>query len=266
MAAHFTSLDMILWLSSIAAEAAVVVLLLVRSMHCRFPIFFSFLCLGLSYDLLTLYIAFQMNYMVYVYVYWINHLFQYLLQFAILYEVMQEVFGQLDILPRHTLKLSLVACFAITAILAIISIAFPAENLSRINTLVVYLERGSEFLRGSALLLLLPFVSMLGLRWRHYALGIVVGFGLVATVNLVCSAVGATMAIGAVGFSITRYIPAIAEIICLLIWIDYFRKPEPAREQVSVEVLNGLKGVSNQLEDLYTSPVGMVRRLMWHSS
>lgn len=268
MGSNLTPLDLFIWLSVSAAEALLVVCLVKLSVYRRFPIFFGFVCFGLLRELLLFYVAFRMSSASYFYAYWVENLIQYLFQFGVLYEVMQELFRPLEILPRHALKLFLGGCFFFVAIIAALSIAFPAEHLGPVITMIVYLERSSEFLRGATLLLLLPFVSMLGLRWRHHALGIVLGFGFFATVNLVCSAVGATFFqnIGAAGITFTRYIPKIAEVASFLIWIEYFRNPEPARTEVSPEVLKTLKGVSNQLEDLYTSPVGMVRRLMWQSS
>src|SRR5579884_3180552 len=266
MASHLTSLDLFIWLGVIASEAAVLVFLLVRSLHRRFPIFFCFIGLGLLEELFMLYVAFHMSALAYFYCYWAQVILEYLLQLAILYEVMKELFGQLEVLPKQALKLFLTGCFGITGVLALISITFPEQNFGRLYTLIIYLERGSEFLRAAVLLLLIPFVSILGLRWKHYAFGIVLGLGLFSTIDLLSSTVGATLFPNAIGIPITRYIPKIAYLASFLIWIEYFRKPEPARAEVSPEVLTALKGVSNQLEDLYTSPAGMVRRLMWQSS
>jgi hypothetical protein len=268
MNSAFTTFDWGMWASGVVCQTVLLILMSKHILRNRFPVFFFFCIFGLGRDLSFPIVVHYMNPLSYFYAYWIQKTFEYLFILGVFYELIKQVFGHLEILPAQTFKLFLSGSMLVTGVLALTGAVFPAPQLGSILTAILYLDRGSAFFRAAILLLVLPSASLIGLRWRHYTFGIILGLGLYSTVELVMSAVGTNLPIhlGPAAYRLTRYIPNFAYLLSMLIWIEYFRKPEPAREQVSVEVLNGLKGVSNQLEDLYTSPVGMVRRLMWHSS
>ena len=98
---------------------------------------------------------------------------------------------------------------------------------------VLSIEQAGTIVRAGLLLLLFLAGNVLGLRWRHYAFGIALGFALHASVELVAIAVRARL--GTVT-PIWPLVDGIAYHCSLLIWIVYLFSRERVRPRLGLNI------------------------------
>jgi len=95
----------------------------------------------------------------------------------------------------------------------------------------VVLERSLDVVQCGLLVLLFLFASYFALTWRNYVFGIALGFGVIASVELLAAALATQFR----SFSdmILNSLPRIAYAAATIIWVVYLAGSEPPRPNLT---------------------------------
>jgi hypothetical protein len=177
--AHF---QLFIEYAPLALLLALLAVLTARRAYRRFPFFFSYALFAVLADLGRFYTRHHDD--LYFNVYWATEIGYSLLGILVLYEIYRTVFRNLTDIRwvRRTFPVTI----SIAAILvAARSYLFPSQMPNFLMTCIVTAELAVRLLQVSIFVLLVFLVYFFGLRWRHHAFGIALGFGLYATVALI---------------------------------------------------------------------------------
>lgn len=179
----------------------------------------------------------NVRYMWYFWGYWTTYLASAALLLLTIQSIFRQIMAPLPGLSRlGVLAFRWVVCISI--IVAIGSSYMPTAMNSQ--PLVVI---ASEIMRCVSIieLCLLAFVTLvvqkLGLSYRSRPFGIALGFGMMASMEFVLSAIGFRHE-GA--FTVTNIAAQASGVLALALWAYYFAKPEPARLPVLLPISSSL--------------------------
>jgi hypothetical protein len=102
--------------------------------------------------------------------------------------------------------------------------------------------------QSGLLVLLFLFASYFGLTWRNYVFGIALGFGLIATVELLASALAAQST--SFAWAVFDLVPRVAYVLGSIIWVAYLLSPEPARAELKTLPQHDLEKWNRELLQL----------------
>ena len=185
--ASLLSVSNILWASQPLLEAMVAISLWRRKMHKEFPYFFAYLLAQIAM-FCVLFPIYNWSTDVFFHRYW-----YYLdwgttavgiaLGFRILHEISMDVFR-----PFHTLKDLGTVLFRWAALVmllvGVVVAASATPNVLIIAQVVVAIQRCLLLAQMGLVLFLMMFASYLRMHWRHRSFGLALGFGLVATAEV----------------------------------------------------------------------------------
>jgi hypothetical protein len=169
--------------------------------------------------------------------YWVTYLISTVLLFLTIQTIFREVMAPLPGLSRLGV-LMFRWVVAISAIVALSSSYIPTEMSHRpFHLVLIDLMRCVSILE----LCLLAFVTLVaqkvGLSYKSLPFGLSLGFGISAASDFVQSAV----AYHAQSlFSITGLACQLVGVAVLVMWVAYFRNPEPARSSVALPIASPL--------------------------
>lgn len=169
--------------------------------------------------------------------YWATYLISTVLLFLTIQTIFREVMAPLPGLSRLGV-LMFRWVVAISAIVALTSSYIPTEMTHRpVHLVLVDMMRCLSILE----LCLLAFVTLVaqkvGLSYKSLPFGLSLGFGISAASDFVQSAVAyhaQTL------FSITGVICQVVGVAVLVMWVAYFRNPEPARSSMALPIASPL--------------------------
>lgn len=214
-----------------------------KGLRREYPFFFSYVLFqGVSSALLHLlffktFILRAFDHSAYFYLFWIQSALGDLFALAVFRELFFAAFkpfAGLRDMARVVFRWAAVAMILIGAGV-LISSSLPGAQ--RVELVVVNLERAISIMQCAMLLFLFMGSSYLGLPRSSHVFGLSLGFGILATANLVYYI---AMALG--GFAHTIHIatlrltPVIAFGVAPVIWTVYALWAEPVREVVDVPV------------------------------
>jgi hypothetical protein len=228
IALHGVCLGMFLWRKNLRHE---------------YPFFFSYMLFqGLSSSLLHLlffrtYIIHSVASDTYFYLHWVLSALGDLFALAVFRELFFAAFkpfvGLRD-MARVVFRWAAVAMILI-GVAVMLSSSLPGPE--RITMVVVGFERAISIMQCAMLLFLFMGSSYLGLPRASHVFGLSLGFGLLATANLVYYvAVNLKGYAVALNTTVLRLTPIVAFAVAPAIWAVYALWAEPAREVVDVPV------------------------------
>jgi hypothetical protein len=113
--------------------------------------------------------------------------------------------------------------FVAVAMSLLILVSTPAVGRDRVLEWILLLERSARLLQSCMLVLLIALMSRLGLRWHHYLVGIVVGFGVYSALDLAALEVrGHLHFVTGVTYALLQ---SSAYNLGAIIWAFYFLRP-----------------------------------------
>jgi hypothetical protein len=172
----------ILWLSAIAIEAAIVLVVAKRKLLLRVPFFFSYVVSMLARDIVLLFVPYPGN--LYARVYWYGEIVTIFLALAVIFETIRQLFPQYPFLKvALRLATALGAAVACAGVLMVV-LTELAPGKDRVFDLIVLAERSVKFVEAGWLILVIMLASHVGSNWRQYSIGIVAGFGVHAALTL----------------------------------------------------------------------------------
>lgn len=231
---YFRVADYIPWIGSTIAEGLLVGIMLRRGLVQQFPIFFTSIIFDLLREIVLPTVAYH-SALAYGYGYWLALPVEYVIGFAVMLEVYRHSRGADSKIPTNTLWLLALTAVALVG-LATFLVIHPDLPTGNLKSLILTLDRSIDLLRCGMLLFLWMFASRLGITWRHYVSGIVVGLCIYSAMGLLEAALHATTGT-VVGDWVAR-LPHFGYLAATIIWTVYLWRPEPARKPLTFEQLS----------------------------
>jgi hypothetical protein len=190
----------------------------------------------------------------YYYEYWITQAIGFGLRFAVIYEIFYHLFRPYEGLRRAS-QLIFRWAGGVLLVLAIwIAIAGPSNEPVWAMKGAVVMERSINIVQCGLLALLFLFASYFALSWRNYVFGIALGFGVIAAIELLASALATQSRFFA--RAIFDLLPRISYDAAALIWVAYLAVPEPSRQELKVLPQHDLEKWNQELLELLQRPGG----------
>lgn len=229
-------LDWVVWIPAVVFQLAAAALMLRLGLHRRYKAFFCYTVFSVArsavlYALVKLLADQTIRYATYFYAYWISDAVSIALCFLVLHSVFRLVLENYPWLQRFAS-----AAFAISVVIllgiAVFTTAFsPGTETQHIIAAILLLKRSLMIIQVGIVVLMFVISAVAALPWRtDLAFGIVLGFGVNASIELAASATRAQF--GAAGNHIYQFVCRTGYFIAVLIWLLYIRAPKAAPENV----------------------------------
>jgi len=220
----------VLWASQPILEGAVVLSLWRKKLHKEFPYFTAFLLAQMA-SVLVLFPVYNFAsdhffYRYWFFLSWFASFAEFVLGFKVLHEICMDIFN-----PYHAMKDLGTVLFrwgALVMLLVGVVVAASAKtDLPVMTQVVVAVQRCVRLSQMGLVLFLLSFGSHLGIRWRHRSFGLALGFGFLATTELIAYAL-LLNGRGYISQSAANMANMMAYALSLLIWFAYCWMRTPA--------------------------------------
>jgi hypothetical protein len=216
-----------LWIAPHVLQVAILVIMVRRSLHRQFPMFFAYTIWEVAQGT-TLFTLDHLP--VSAYAYWAVDMGGLVvsssLRFAVIYEVFSHVFrsySTLAGLSRNVLRWTAALLLFAAAMVS----AYTPKNDFRIFAGINTLDRGVLLMQSGMLLVLFIFSFYFRLPWKNFAFGIAVGLGIYASVDL--ARVTIRIATGPKFGNYSLDFISMATYHCsVLVWLAYLFLPENA--------------------------------------
>jgi hypothetical protein len=227
-----SKMQLILWVAHPAMESVLAAIMVKRKLHKQFPVFFTYI-LWQIVNFLILFPLYKKGagwYDVYFYVYWLGTAVSLGLGFKVIHEIVLSVFQ-----PYHALKdLSTIlfrwAALVMLLVALVVAASNAGANVSPITQAVVTGQRCVRVVQCGLILFLLVFSKYLGISWKQHSLGIALGFGGYATIELGAFALFAG---GQIRTPTVGAIEAATYTLAICVWIGYAVLRAPEREDAT---------------------------------
>jgi len=227
------SISNLIWLIGGVGNLIALGLIVRRSLLREFPVFSSYLIFHTA-DTVGAFLIYQYlgrASLPYFYEYWTAQAIGLGLRFAVIYEIFLHVLRPYEGLRRgSTLMFRWVGVFLILAGIAV-AVAGPSNEPTWAIQGALVTQRSIDVVQCGLLVLLFLSASYFALTWRNYVFGIALGFGVIATLELLASAIAAQSS-PLVSGVILNSLPRVAYGMGTMIWILYLAVPEPSRLEI----------------------------------
>jgi len=235
------------WIGGVVFLSALIGVMLRKKQHRSFPWFFQYAIYQAAVTVLLFVIYHDGNYATYFYAFWTTAAIATILAFCTLHEIFSVAFKPYPALQQLGSLLFRWGALVVLIFAGVMAISSTASTVNALTDAILTLERSIRLMQCGMVLLLVFFSRHLGLNFRHRVLGIAVGFGTVAAINLILVSLrsGGWVTSDAV-YSLTM---ASVYAAAVLSWTGYMMAPEPARRPVLAEPVsaawdNALAGLS----------------------
>lgn len=220
-----------LWITPALLMALIAVVMRHRHLDRELPAFF---CYGIFTALRKpiLFYVFHRNPLAYSFLYWVAEAGSAVLGFAAIHEVFRHLFQAHESTRRLGLMLFrwTAAAFVLLAVMAA-ALAYQSDT-DWLEAAVVSVTQGVRLVQCGLLLFLFAFSYFSGLAWRSHALGIALGFGLFASVELASAAMEAHL--GMANYQTWMWVNMASYNCAVLVWGAYLL---PHRREVVAPAL-----------------------------
>lgn len=223
-----------LWIGPVLLQGALAVIMLRRKLHKQFSAFFLYT----AYELASFPVLFSVYHLWpqdYFYVSWASSAIEIGLAFAVILEVFSHAFQPYAAL--HDLGRVLFRWVAVFLLLVavVLAVAAPGNDASRVVAGILTLDRSLLVMQCGLVLFLVLFLPHLGLSWKHNLVGIGLGFGLYASVQLMLMTLRLQGGSALISDATMTMVNSSAYGGTVLLWMIYALVPEPARRPVLAE-------------------------------
>lgn len=225
-------------------------LILRRRLHREFLVFFSYLLFHTIDTLVALliYRYFGRHSSLYFYEYWVAQAIGFGLRFAVIYEIFCHLLKSYEGLRRASTLVFRWVGLALLAVALWVAIAGPSNEPMWAITGAVVAERSINVVQCGLLVLLFLFAAYFALNWRNYVFGIALGFGVIATIELLASALATQSTLFASGMF--DLLPRVSYDLAVIIWTAYLLSPEPSRAELKALPQHELERWNRELLEL----------------
>lgn len=231
---HLGAIDYVLWFSGFALQVGILLTIYVRGLYREYP-FFALYQIVQVLSTPVLFGVMKTSYSYYYCGYWISFVVSVLVSAAVLYEVARAPFCRGARLSQRTaiVFITLVSMMAAAAVAAAIVVKWAitshaGNSIDGSTNAIMLAQHTIGELQCGLTLLLLIFWKRLRMPRRDPGLGIMLGFGLFAIVNMMMAA--AMWHVVFVPGSMLRQINGAAYVVACLIWlVSVLRAPVQTR-------------------------------------
>jgi hypothetical protein len=222
------SLSDVIWVTAAVGQFAVLLLLIARKLVREFPVFFAFLCFHVLLTLLLWWFRpyFSVPFSRYFYTFWVGQALDAVLRFAIVHELFARVFRRYRGLQRlgdMTLRAG-AAILVVAAFVVAGALAHPDPN--KIMDVIFVLDRSTSVVQCGLVFLLFLLASQLRMFLRPQVVGIALGFGVLACIDLTVG--GLRTHFGPAVDVLLSYVRRSAYLCALAVWLACLARREPA--------------------------------------
>jgi len=206
-----------LWISHPVIEIPLAGIMYWRNLHRQFPVFFCYILFQVV-QFFILFPIFRSDHVLeYFYAYWLSALVCWILGFTILHEAFSDVFRPFHA-PKDMGTVMMRWTGLVLLLSAIVFCASTAGPLTSLPNIMIALERSVRFTQCALILFLLLFSRYLGVSWWRPSIGIALGFGWFAGVELLAF----TQRFGGeIYLPIFNLLNIAAYTFALIVWISY---------------------------------------------
>ena len=218
---------MYLWIAPAVLQAGLAAMMIHRKLARRFPVFLLFTVyqVVLCAVLVTLDLMDSVSGSQYANAYIVGGVIGAALRFAVVYEIFGEVFHAYPALHEFGGILFRWAT-AILMIVAVILVAYTSgPDMDKLSMTFLIINRTVYIMQCGLLVLLVLLARFLRFSWTSYVMGITLGFGLFASVELGLSALRAQYGL----YFAWKALPVVTAgtyHICVLLWVVTLLVPE----------------------------------------
>ena len=154
-----------------------------RKLVIVFPFFFSYAAVIVCTSSVLIFVRY--GHRGYSLMYWLSEILAISLGFMVIFEILRHILSPVVSLSFLLNAVAVLAAFsAVIAVMILVS-AKPDPAIDWLLKDIVLAERYLRLFQASLLIVVIAFMSVLGLTWRHESLGILTGFGVYSVVALV---------------------------------------------------------------------------------
>jgi hypothetical protein len=223
---QFSTIRDALWIGSICLQAATAVAMLRMRAYAEFRWFFAYTAANVAQGILLWWMFAAIgNGFAYFFTYWATQLAISVLSLLAIRELFARVFDKLTGLQRLSSLLLQWASGVLVVLAAMSAAVATGTEGDRVITALVSFGHGIAVVQAGLVFLLFAFCSAFSIPIRYYVLGIAVGFGVFASVDLIAWAWR-----GHAGADMRRLLSLLHSggyNAALLVWIFYLWRREP---------------------------------------
>lgn len=173
---HFLTMGM--WIAPVLLQLLIVTIMIQRGLVRQFKYFFTYSVCAPAHDVTLLFLHNHPNlYAFYFWIYWAGDGLLILLQVAVLCEAfwcLVPLHAGFRLVAMRILR----AVVALSAGFAFVLFAIAVTSSGESIEVILLLERSARVIQVMMLVVAMVFISHLGLTWRQYATGILLGSGI----------------------------------------------------------------------------------------
>jgi hypothetical protein len=241
----------------IALQAALVWLLFRRTVYRFFGIFFAYNIFSVASAIAGVLLLRQHKPLIYFRFYWINETLYVIFTFFAVYEVFYRVFRNFYGIRGFRFLFPVIGILMLAAA-TLRAIFWPPPDSDPLYATILNLEIAVGFLQVGIFGLFFLLVRFFRLRWRQYALGIALGFGIVGAGNL--AAVLLRSEIGTRFELVFATVVPVIYIIAVVVWLLTFIKAQPRHPWQDGEPALNPEEVITELRQYTRVVKGVLRR------
>jgi hypothetical protein len=207
-------------------QTCLAVLLLLRRIYRKFPLFtaYTLFAVGAEVCKLGMVLLHQQNTLKYFYLYWVLEAVYAVLGFAAIHEVFRYVFENFTSLRWFKLLLPSIAVLML-AIAFLIAMLHQAVDMGPLEEAIFSLQIAVRCLQIGIFFLIFWLARFFDLDYRQYAFGIAAGFGISAAGILLGTLVRTGLGLKFIIFF--EYIPPVSYCVAVTVWLVSFVRREP---------------------------------------
>jgi len=213
-----------LWMAQPVLQTAIAVVMFRRGQHRVFKYFFTYIIV-LVLIFALIFPVYMHSASAYFYLFWLTTAITVVLGSMVIYEAFLDVFQSFHALRDLGKVLIEWAGLLLLLVAGVISISTRASNTAPWVGAIMATHRCIRIIQVGMVLFLLIFARYMGVNWRRHSLGIAIGFGTFAVVDLVTNATWAGYHVSDVSMSLVNMV---AYNCALLIWLGYSLARNPS--------------------------------------
>ena len=232
-------------LLGMAAEAAIILLMLKGHVFRTFPIFSFYLCWSLFSDSSVYYIRANYSFDFFFQIYRIQLIIDSIMIFAVLVEVAWSILRPIrNALPKHSwIGIAILISVGALILWPIAGLVAP-DHLLPEGMNLFRLQQTPAILRAVFFLALVAFSQMLSIGWRDRELQIVTGLGLYSIVSLAVTVLHSHQRAGAASYTLFDRIVGVSYLAALFYWVYCFAKQPVERREFTPQMKSMLLAVA----------------------
>jgi hypothetical protein len=237
------SLDTILWLCGLLAEAGVVVLCIRARLFKQMPVFCSYLVWSLLVDPVLYFLSKsfpQVYFRAYVYQLIADAAFQLAVIVELGWAVLRPIRASL---PKQSILILVFLVVCAAAIIWPITATMVPDHLPSSGRFLVHVQQTVGVMRITAFLALAGLSQLLSIGWRNRELQVATGLGFFSMFSLAVSLIHSHQKVGAYYKQLDRLV--VASYLCSLVyWIVSFAQQEEERQEFTPQMQSFLLTVT----------------------